>query len=209
MNNNSGTAPVTEQSQTVKLWPQDEKTVNSQNQGITGLRFLIIVAITLTLGFVWGFMLKGAPDLTETLKDIGAYFEIIAVKFAVGSVITLLLSWIVFYHVLDTPLDQLRKKFREDKVNAYGFLMVGILGTVVVMLVGAQGATFNEYLFGLLTRGTVGLGIATLLTIIVARIFGCRSMDGFRDSINTGNDVDAILVSGALVIGMFFAMYAA
>lgn len=181
--------------------------MNQKNQGISGFSFLLMMAGLLVVMF--GTSLLLAPDAVKA--SLGSYLLEFVVEFAVKIAITfglgMLLAWVVFFNVLDTPLEDLRRKFEESHNDSHAIMLGGILGACAIMLIGAGGQSLREYLFAVLMQGSLAMAVATIMTICVARLFGVRSMDQFRDWIQTeDNDSYAVIVVAIWLASLALAM---
>jgi hypothetical protein len=124
-------------------------------------------------------------------------------------VISFLEIWVVFRHVLDTKLTQLTSKLKDHHNDSYAIIIFGLVTSVVIMLTAVGDTTIQYLLYQILTRGTVGYAIATVFTVIFAKIFGMKSMDELRYWVNEkDNNSYAIIISGILIVSMILSMNA-
>ncbi len=185
--------------------------VKFPSKGISGRKFLVAEFVFLVLVFAGGlaFLAPSIQVINNTLDGIGHYLFEVGIKFVLVIAITLVQAYVVFTHVLDTPLTELRQKFNKSRNDSHAYVLVGIIGGAVVALTMARGVNLNQYVYQLCTRAAVGYGIATIAAGLTAGCFGVKSMDDFRDWIDTeDNDSYAILLSGVLVLSMVLAMSA-
>lgn len=180
-------------------------------KGIKGWVFLIVEFFI--LGCLFFIALRFvAPNIqvsSNTLNSVGEYLTKTGVKFFLAVVISFLEIWVVFKHVLDTKLSELKVKLKEHHNDSYAYIIFGLVTSVVVMLAAVGDATPQYFLYQILTRGTVGFAIATVFTVIFAKVFGMKNMDEFRYWINEkDNNSYAIIVAGISIVSMVLSMNA-
>lgn len=183
--------------------------VSHPSNGISGKLFLVLEFGLLAILFAGGliFVAPNAAVVVNTVTNLLGYVGELAAKLVLFVIVGGVQSWLLFHHVLDTPITMLRGRFEKSRNDSHSWLLLGIFATVAIALVFAGGQTFDVYLYQLMTRAAVGYALATLAVVLVAIVFGARSMDDFRDWIDTeDNDSYAMLVAGTMILVMFLAM---
>ena len=183
--------------------------VNLKNgqKGVSGFQFLGVMAGFLTVFFCLGLFL--APDTVKAqlASDMGSYLLKLLVKIIILTIWSGAVMWVIFYHVLDTTFAELREYLEQVHNDSHAIIAGAIIlaGGLIIGL--SQGVTVNAFAYTVLTKGSVGVAIATIFTIVGAWRFGVRSMDGFRDWIGAeSNDSHAILVSSMWLAIIILAM---
>jgi hypothetical protein len=171
--------------------------------------FLLCELLFLVLLFAVGLILL-APNITvidNTFVGIGNYLPKIGIVFVLAVVLTLIQSFLFLKLCLGIPVSGIKKRFEESHNDSHAYLIGGIAASVAVALVFSSGVNLHQYLYSLCIKAPVGYLFAVLATTVVARIFGVKSMQEFRNWINTpDNDSYAILVSVIMVVSMILAM---
>ena len=178
-------------------------------KGMSGTAFLVLWFVILAFIFGIGtvFIPPSGVVVARTFGKLEGYAGELAIKFLIVSLIALFQTYLLFTHVLDAPLSRLKERFARSHNDSHAYLLVGIVGAGIAAVTMSNGASLAEYFYQLCTRAAIGYAVATILTIFLARLFGVRSMDEFRDWIDAeDNDSYAILVSGTMIGSMALAM---
>ncbi len=155
------------------------------------------------------FIAPNREVIDNTMGGVSQYLAEVGIKFGLATIIAFIQAYVVFTHILDTPLKLLRGKFEKSRNDSHAYILVGVIGSVTIALAMAGGANIAQYIYQLCTRVAIGYAITTIGTVLVARFFGVKSMDQFRDWIDTeDNDSFAILVVGVMIFSMVLAMSA-
>ncbi len=179
--------------------------------GMSGKKFLLLSAAALTALFIVGAYALGAPGnvVTATITNLPSYVWEVLVKFAAWFAFTGLLAAVVFPVVLDTPLRDLWGWFASPRNDSHAHVLIGLGGVVAIALLAAQGVTFQQYAFTVMTKGSLGLFLGILATVIGASLIGVRSMDDLRGRlVEEDNSSHMDIVMAILNIAMAFAMLA-
>ncbi len=175
------------------------------SKGIKGWMFVLVVTLVLAAVFVSGLLFV-APNVEvqqETLGSVDTYLVVKLVELALIAIISFFLVWVFFSAVLDTPLRNLKKKFREGGNDSHAIITVGIILSVAWMVASSGGQSLWQHLYHICTRGSLAYAISVFVTVIMARIWGVKTMDQFRDHVESiYNDSYSILVAAVLVISM-------
>jgi hypothetical protein len=196
--------------------------MNPKNIGISGTKFLLFKFGLLFLAFAVGqyFFSSSASQVTRNLQFLlgTSLWSEFSVKLLVVGVYTLVMCYLLFVHVLDTPLWRTRNTPKEvitfpEQIKmahngSYTILFVGILLSGVAFVVMLRGANFQAFMYAVLTRGAIGELFGDLLTILVTRfIFKVKSLDEFKTWVNEKyNDDHAELVRGLKLAVLLIAL---
>lgn len=177
--------------------------------GISGTRFIVLFYIFLAVAFglgVYGTNLT-AHSLEANVSNFAVDF---VAHIAVWLVLMVTFTWIVFYQVLDTKLGEIPNKIREASNDSHALVLGGIMATSAVLVIMASGSSFQDYVFYIMLRGSLGLAVATALTFVGAYVLAdLRSMDQFRDWITdtiNNNNSHAIIISVLFTVITAIAM---
>lgn len=177
-------------------------------KGMSGVLYLllkfVLLAILFALGISW-FAPSGSAVTQELQFFTHGFLEGLGVRAVIAVGYIIIQSLLVFEHALSTPLFRwpwaknptLRDQFEAEDNDSHAIVMLGIVVSGILLATMITASTWQIYVFIILTRGLVGELFGDLSTFIVARAFGVRSMDKFRDWVvsTKRNDSHAILVS--------------
>lgn len=173
--------------------------------------FLIWDFVFLAVMFSFG-MLVLAPNAaiaTETFTGIGGYLLKTTIKVVLAVILAIIQSLFLLKLGLGFSASAIKKQFQEEHNDSMAYLIVGLAGSAVIAIALATGSNIHQYLYVFCTKVPVGYLIASIITTIITRISGVKSIQEFRSWIDAkSNDSHAILVAGILVMSMFLAMNA-
>ena len=170
--------------------------------------FFLVEATFLALLFSVGLFLL-APNIAvvdQTFVSIGGYFFELAIKTVLTIIITLIM-WLLFFKIGLGSFRSLKDYFVLSNNDSHSYLFIGIAATVVVALFSVKGVNIHQYLYNLCIKMPIGYLISTVITVIFARLFGIKTIEGFRSWMDAKyNDSYAIVIAGIFVLSMLLAM---
>ncbi len=181
------------------------------SKGIKGWLFLLLEFIFLGgLFFIaLKFVAPNAQVTQDTVRGLTGYLMKIGGKFILAIVISFLEVWVVFKHVLDTKISDLLDKLRLHHNDSYAIILVGLITSVSIMIASVGDTSVQYLLYQILTRGSLGFAIATIFTVIFAKILGMNSMDELRFWIDEkANNSYVIIIVGVLIVSTILSMNA-
>jgi hypothetical protein len=183
--------------------------VNFPTKGISGIVYLALTFVAMALIFAAAqyFLAPSANVVNEAYAKTFEWVNEYGKRLALVAGITFVFAYAVFTHVLDTPLRQLGSKFRKPQNDSHAIVLLGLAAKAVLLIAMIEGQSFDQYLYLVMTQGSVGELMATVVTLGIARFFGIRSMDEFRDKVEEkDNDTFTMLVVGFNVLTFSLAL---
>lgn len=183
-------------------------TKSTKTGGAHTVSFIIVVPVTLIVLYVIGLLIHPANLSNQLTFVLWVLFRL--VMFAALAV---LLNLAFYTAVLrQTPRDILMGLRRFEHSTGLenlsrAFVLVGLL-MIAAQLVGWPLATsMKGYLYEILTKGSLGLLLATAVTMFGALFLGIKSVDHFAEYFNDPRNNQIVLVVMALVnLAVFIAM---
>lgn len=171
--------------------------------------FWVIVIIALASIFCVGLFLV-APDFQvsiNTLTETGNHLLKVLVKIILVFIFTLLIGSLYFKFILGIHFSSLKEKLKENHNDSHAIIISGIAISLAIAFLMAGGDNLRQYLYQLCTKGAIGYFTATIITLVMTRLAGVKSVGEFRNWINTSNnDSHAILISSILVASLLISM---
>ncbi|MBI2465196.1 hypothetical protein HYV64_03575 [Candidatus Shapirobacteria bacterium] len=180
-----------------------------EQNGISGKAYLLLKFVLLSLAFAAGLYFF-APS-GQSINDLFAFLTkgfLIGLKVRGGVFVAyvLIMTFISFEHVMDTPLLRwpwnrrgaitLRGQLDAARNNSHVIILAGILLSGWQVATVLDASTPDMFIFAVLTRGAVGEMIGDIITFIIAYLSGIRSLDKFNEwMVEKDNDSHAILVA--------------
>lgn len=178
-------------------------------KGIKGWLFLLLEFIFLGVLFFIAleFVAPNTQVTQDTVKSLTGYFIKIGGKFLLAIVISFLEVWVVFKHVLDTKLSNILDKLKIHYNDSYAIILVGLITSVAIMIASVGDSSVQYLMYQILTRGSIGFAVATIFTVIFAKILGMNSMDELRFWIDEkANNSFVIIIVGVLIVSTILSM---
>ena len=152
------------------------------------------------------FLAPNTTVIDQTFVSIGGFFFEVAIK-TVLAVILFLVMWFLFFKIGLRSSRSLKDYFVSNNNDSHVWLFIGIAATVVIAVLSVKGINIQQYLYNLCIKMPVGYFISTIITLVVARLSGLKTIENFRIWMDAkDNDSFAILVVGILVLSMFLTM---
>lgn len=183
--------------------------VKFPTKGVSGKLyvFLTFVAMLLVFGAAQFFLAPSADVVNTSVGKIWGWIVEYGVRLGIVGLIVLVKAYLVFTHVLDTPFSLLGSKFRKPRNDSHAIVLVGLITEAVLLVIMVSASGFDQFLYFIMTRGALGEIVGTMATLVIARIFGVRSMDDFRDEVEKeDNDTFATLVVGVKIATFALAL---
>lgn len=166
--------------------------------GISGKRFLIVGAVLLVVLFAVGVLIDPAAGLSG--RAVLDFTGVALVKVAVWLVLTVAFVGLSFFYVYDTPVHAALGKIVRSGNPSYA-ITAGTLGVVAALVVfGASGDGFRDYLHQVLIKGSFSLLVAGALTVLVARLWRLGSLDAFKEELTESHNLNYAIVVAILLI---------
>ncbi len=161
-----------------------KKHVHFPTRGISGTLYTIIWWSLMVLVFaIAQYVLAPSTHVvTETFGNIPGWIGEYFIRLGIVIGIVFVRAWVIFYHVLDTPIRQIKREFESPRNDSHAIILGGLIFLTLALIVSIKGASFDQYLYGIMTRGALGEIVGDCITILIARfVFSIHNMDEFRD----------------------------
>jgi hypothetical protein len=123
----------------------------------------------------------------------------------IGVAYIILMAYVWFELVLDTPLRRWRwsnpkrltlgEQLKALHNNSHAIVLAGIVLSALLIMMQTNAATPTGFLYKVLTQGAMGEFFGNLTAFGVARLFGMKTMDKFREKVEEKyNDSPVIIV---------------
>ncbi|MDD4937627.1 MAG: hypothetical protein PHX34_01195 [Candidatus Shapirobacteria bacterium] len=171
--------------------------------------FWVIMFIALVSIFCVGLFLV-APDsqvISNTITETGDHLLKVLIKIVMVIIFTLALGSLYFRFILGIPFSSLKEKLKESHNDSHTIIISGIAISLAIAFLMAGGINLRQYLYQICTKGIIGYLVAIIITLIMTRMAGVKSVGEFRDLVNTpSNDSHAILISSILTASLLISM---
>lgn len=166
--------------------------------GISGRRFLTVGAIVLVALFVIGVVID--PNAALSGSAVLAFAWIALAKVGVWLVLSALFIGATFYYIYDTPLTETLGAIVGSGNPVYA-ISAGTLALLVFLVVfGAAGDGFRDYLHQVLMKGSFSLFVGGLITVLIARFWRLGSLDAFKEGLTERHNLNYSLVIAVILI---------
>ena len=166
--------------------------------GISGRRFLVVGAALLVALFVIGILVDPAAGLSG--RAVLDFTGVALVKVVLWLVLSAAFVGLTFFYVYDTSVHAALGKIVRSGNPSYA-ITAGTLAVVAALVVfGASGDGFRDYLHQVLIKGSFSLLLAGLLTVVVARLWRLGSLDAFKEELTDSHNLNYAIVVGIILI---------
>ena len=173
------------------------------------VNFLVFVPVFLVVLYLIGLAINPAANFGFQLAYVGR----VLIQFLIFAVLAAALIFMFYALVLHKPLGQVvtdLKRFEHpDGVEnlSSAFLMLGMLMIAAQIVGWPTAVSLKLYLYEMLTKGTIGLLLATAITVLGAFVLGLNSVEHFVQYLEDANNNQVVLVLMGLVnLAIFIAM---
>jgi hypothetical protein len=166
--------------------------------GISGKRFLVSGAVVLIALFALGVLIDPHAGLSgQAVLDFAG---VALAKVGVWLVLSAIFIGATFYYVYDIPLPAtLGQIVRGD--NPVYAISAGTLALLIFLVVfGASGDGFRDYLHQVLIKGSFSLFIGGLITVAIARFWQLGDLDAFKEGLTERHNLNYALVVAVILI---------
>lgn len=179
-------------------------------QGITGLQFLMGTTILCLVPFVLGLGI--APEgMQLTFVTFMATIGFMVLKLFFASLWGINLGYFVWTQVLDEQVTTIKSRLSNPENDSYAIVistLLFVLPGIIAVLAG--GNTLQSFLFACFTKGGMGIFAGIILCGAISWIFGVRSLDEFKQWVKTPrNNGYVILIGVSFIVTVAVALAAA
>jgi hypothetical protein len=177
-----------------------------------GFSFVLSALVLLTVTFIVGAVIGLTGGVVTSIAGVFSLVWHVLVKFSLVAVCASLVLMFVARNLLGRSMRSLfasmhdRAPIEQENLSP-ALVLGGVLIAVGQVFAFAHASTFGLYFYEALTKGSLGLGLGIITTMMIARLVGITSTGYFLDMFdNHANNQLVLFLMMVLNVVVFIAM---